>query len=61
MDGKKIKVQRVIQGLSQQELADKAKISRAQLSLIETGKTSPTVSSLSRIANALGCEIKDFF
>ncbi|MBN1265205.1 MAG: cupin domain-containing protein [Anaerolineales bacterium] len=48
-------------GLSQKELADLSDISTNTLSLVERGKTSPTVSTLQKIANALNMDISDFF
>jgi transcriptional regulator with XRE-family HTH domain len=60
VDGKKVEVQRVIKDLSQQELAKKAKVSRTYISKIESGKVNPSISILAKIANALGCSIKDF-
>jgi transcriptional regulator with XRE-family HTH domain len=60
VDGKKVEVQRVLKDLSQQELAEKAKVSRTYISKIESGKVNPSISILAKIANALGCSIKDF-
>jgi transcriptional regulator with XRE-family HTH domain len=61
VDGKKVEVQRVMKDLSQQELAVKAKVSRTYISQIESGKVNPSISILARIADALGCSIKEFF
>jgi putative transcriptional regulator len=61
MDAEKIRIKRVTQKITQQELAEKANVSRAYISLIEAGKHEPSISVLSKIANALGCGIKDFF
>jgi putative transcriptional regulator len=61
MDGDKIRIQRAIKKMTQQELADKAHINRSYLSLIETGEKTPSLSLLSRIAKVLKCEVKDFF
>lgn len=52
---------RKTKGLSQQEVADKMGIDRAQYSRIETAKASPTLNSLERIAEALGVDLADLF
>lgn len=61
MDGNKIRIKRVLAGMSQEELSNSAKVDRAYISLIETGKKTPTLAVLERIAVALGCSVKDFF
>ncbi len=55
----KIKFERMKRNLSQDELAFNAGISRAGLSKIETGKVSPTMDTLEKIAGALGVEFLD--
>jgi transcriptional regulator with XRE-family HTH domain len=47
--------------LTQGELAKSSGLSRNTLSLLERGKTSPTVSTLKRLAGALGVDINAFF
>lgn len=47
--------------LSQQEVAEKMEIDRAQYSRIETGKSEPTLSSLEKIAVALEITLVDLF
>ena len=44
--------------LTQVELADKAGISQAQLSRIERGVVSPTTTTLAKIAEVLGADIR---
>ena len=62
MNGKKIAEIRKKQKLSQEELADKAKVSRSIISFLETGKEKDIkILTLTRIAKALGCEVKIFF
>ena len=46
---------------SQEDLAYEAEMSVSHLSKIERGVTSPTVKTLSRIANALEVPISSFF
>lgn len=45
---------RATQGLTQKELARRAGIKASNLSRIENGKTSPTVSMLTRLARGMG-------
>lgn len=59
--GKQIRVLREQRGLSQQTLAEASGVSRNTLSLIERGRTSPTVSTLKSLASALSVDISAFF
>jgi len=52
---------RLERGLSQQHLAELANVNKVTLVHLETGKTSPNVETLEKLAAALGCEIADFF
>lgn len=54
-----IKVWREYRGLTQQQLADKVKISKAYLSQIETGKRKGSTENLSAIAKALDISLDD--
>ena len=54
MLGDQIRKARLDAGLTQEELAFRAKISRQYVSLLELGEKSPTVSTLEKIARALG-------
>ena len=56
----KIKFERMKRNLSQEDLALAAGISRNGLSNIESGKASPTIDTLEKIANALGIAFLDF-
>jgi transcriptional regulator with XRE-family HTH domain len=47
------------QGLSQEELADRAAIHQTYLSGVERGKRNPSITVLQRIAVALGADIED--
>lgn len=57
----RIKAIRKTRGLSQQEVANKIGIDRAQYSRVETGKSEPTITSLTKIAQALEVSVTDFF
>ena len=54
MLGKEIRKARLAAGLTQEELAFKADISRNYVSLLELDEKSPTVQVLMRICRALG-------
>ena len=60
LDGENpIKVWREYRGLTQQQLADKAKISKPYLSQIETGKRTGTTEILSAIAKVLNVSLEE--
>lgn len=59
--GERIRELRVARKLSLRALAEKSSLSTNAISLIERGENSPTVSSLHRLATALGVPISDFF
>jgi transcriptional regulator with XRE-family HTH domain len=59
--GKKLRLVREEQGLSQRELAQRAGISTNAISLIERDETSPSVSTLQNLAAALNIKISYFF
>lgn len=46
-------------GMTQQEVSDKASISRAQIANMEAGRTDIPLKTLQRIALALECSMKD--
>ncbi|UCD40873.1 MAG: helix-turn-helix domain-containing protein [Chloroflexota bacterium] len=58
---RQIRILRKRRDLSQQALAEASGLSRNTLSLLERGQTSPTVSTLKRLAMALGVDINAFF
>lgn len=57
--GMKIKLLRNMQGLNQEELADKAELSATALGAIENGKSAAGIDTLERIAKALNIELKE--
>lgn len=59
--GRKIRQLRERKNLSQQAMAEQSGLSRNTLSLIERGQSSPTVSTLKRLADALNVDINAFF
>jgi transcriptional regulator with XRE-family HTH domain len=58
---RQIRILRKRRNLSQRALAEASGLSRNTLSLLERGQTSPTVSTLKRLAIALGVDINAFF
>ncbi|WP_299417565.1 helix-turn-helix transcriptional regulator [uncultured Sulfitobacter sp.] len=61
MSGEAVRSRRKKLNLSQEELSEKAGISRPYLSQIESGTRPGSVSVLEKIAGALGIEVKEFF
>ncbi len=57
--GKKIKEYRKLAGITQEQLADKARLSLPFIGYLETGQKRPTLTSLKKIASALGVKVKD--
>ncbi len=50
---KKVKLERIKKGFSQEKLANEANMSRNAIWKIESGMVSPTIESLEKIAKAL--------
>jgi len=59
--GKRIKEIRLLQGLTQEELADRCELSKGFISQIEHDNTSPSISTLVDILTALGTSLDQFF
>ena len=59
--GDNIKRIRTTKGLSQKEVTVNAGLDTAQYSRIENGKTDPSVTTLERIAKAMGVSLADLF
>lgn len=59
--GYKIKELRVAKGLTQEELADRAELSKGFISQLERDLTSPSISTLEDILLCLGISVADFF
>ena len=58
LDGESpVKVWREHRGLTQEQLASAAGVSRALVAAIETGRKEGSTSSLKKLAAALGCEL----
>lgn len=48
-------------GWTQQRLADESGVDRATISQIESGRRSPSIDTLEKLAGAIGREVGDFF
>ena len=59
--GYKLKTLRIAKGLTQEELADRAELSKGFISQVERDLTSPSISTLVDILQCLGTNLKDFF
>jgi transcriptional regulator with XRE-family HTH domain len=59
--GQKVKAERIKQGLSQEELAEKASVHRTYIGMIERAEKNITLTNIEKIALALGIEISKLF
>jgi transcriptional regulator with XRE-family HTH domain len=59
--GKKVKALRLASNLTQEELADRARLTKGFISQLENDQTSLSVDSLSDILEALGVTLSEFF
>ena len=59
--GNKLKQLRILKGLTQEELADRAELSKGYISQLERDLTSPSIATLMDILQCLGTSIGEFF
>lgn len=59
--GARLKAVRELNGLSQRELARRAGVTNSNISLIEQGQVSPSVTSLARLLDAVPISLSQFF
>ena len=59
--GSKIKELRMLNGLTQEELADRSELSKGFISQLENDVTSPSISTLEDILQCLGTTLSEFF
>ena len=59
--GPKLKRQRILMGLTQEELADRAELSKGFISQLERDLTSPSIATLTDILQCLGMTLGEFF
>ena len=59
--GQKIKELRILNGLTQSELADRSELTKGFISQVERDLTSPSIATLTDILQALGTTLGEFF
>jgi len=59
--GQRVKTERLKQGLSQEELAEKASVHRTYIGMIERAEKNITLTNIEKIALALGIETSKLF
>lgn len=59
--GSRIKELRKVRSLTQEQLAEQVDLATRYISLIEVGRSSPSLETMENLARALGVEIKDLF
>ncbi|HHT36272.1 MAG: helix-turn-helix domain-containing protein [Candidatus Wallacebacter cryptica] len=59
--GEKIKRLRILNGLTQEELADRCELTKGFISQVERDLTSPSIATLVDILESLGTNLRDFF
>lgn len=59
--GARLLAMRKAAGLSQRQLAERAGVPHAQISVVETNRSSPSVASLRKILSGLNLTLADFF
>jgi transcriptional regulator with XRE-family HTH domain len=59
--GQKVREERQRQGLSQEELAEKASVHRTYIGMIERAEKNITLINIEKISKALSLEIRDLF
>ena len=59
--GNRLKELRIAKGLTQEELASRAELSKGFISQLERDLTSPSIATLVNILQCLGTDLKDFF
>ncbi len=59
--GENVRSRRTALGLTQEELGERLGLHRTAIGAIERGRTSPTITTLRLIAEALGMRLTDLF
>lgn len=57
--GNSVRKRRKALGLSQEQLAEKAKLHRTYIGMIERGEKNVTLTNIEKIALALGCTVSE--
>lgn len=61
MVGKRVKELRNKLGVSQEELADLARLDRTYIASVESGRRNISIVNIEKLANALKVTLKEFF
>lgn len=59
--GSKVKKLRKQKGLTQEQLADKIRVSSTYIGFIEQGQRNPSINTADKIARVLGVKLSDLF
>ena len=59
--GMNIRVARIKRGISQEGLADMAGLARSTMGIVERGEQSPSIQTISKVANALEIDLHKLF
>ena len=59
--GMNIRLERVKRSISQEGLADMAGLARSTMGIVERGEQSPSIQTLTKIANALNIDLYKLF
>ena len=59
--GQKVKKLRKNKGFTQEQLADKIRLSATYIGFIEQGQRNPSIKTADKIARALGVRLSDLF
>ncbi len=59
--GMNIRLERIKRSISQEGLADMAGLARSTMGIVERGEQSPSLQTITKIANALNLEIYKLF
>lgn len=59
--GKKVRSQRTSLGLSQEELASRARVHRTYIGMIERAEKNITLENIEKVAKALNLKLSDVF
>ncbi len=57
--GENLKKIRIMKGITQTEIAKKLDVNRSFVSNIENGKTNPTLSTITNLADVLGISVNE--
>jgi transcriptional regulator with XRE-family HTH domain len=59
--GQRLAAHRLKSGLTQEKVAELAKLDRSYISLVETGRRNPSIGTLRRIAKMIGVSLAELF